>query len=664
MNNQAIKIFLNLLITITSFSAMTASIENNDHWKADILRRDEFTTYINLKNNIYDFSVINNVDYFLAESWPSTHKPIQCPLIQTDEQELVDKLNQIIRALKNSSCSNDKDSYFARFDASVTKIGQFYHSGSTINNTLPTVNPQVGYYQNMNDMIGSLSNFSSDPKCAFDIKERGLIPVLSDIIGSASVSALFIPNKYSLVAGTAGIAASASLKIIDGLLRPKFNMDNNDDRESFIRLVCIFYEVRAQIEHQKFLHSATVRDEAHYQTARAFSMSIDSKLGILEARKKQALNSLDEIKEAYVATKLSPEKIKFLKELPQLKFKLSSKDTSSSWRFRSQLPSLLQEIAHHLETLNLENSHYALFADIESDKNILSQSIDSLLTPLFIQQSDEEISTYFMKPLLRFEEIVLADRTRHEEDFDRTIIFDNLNGSDIKAAILTAFDSKIEHLKVANNKINNYLLNIKKILDKQDFVDNDQGTHIDHLIIRFIKDIESQLYGHVGWRFHEYMRNNAAKELRKFFTYYIKFNHHFLNPITIIERESLRRTACATASDIILTINNAKSLVNMGTDYIFTNRDFFHNNIPLIDVHLKLIPTGWSIQRQFLLQAHALIKAQEYLKTTRNPDFPKILRHRNILSVPNIGDLILGQIYADNMLDRLYEFKTLNHCDG
>lgn len=665
MNTQTIKIFFTLLFNVTSFAAISAAVEDDTthYTQTGILDYPKFNTYINLKHEAYDFSVINLIDDFLAASWPTPTKLTQCPLNQTNEQELVGKLNQIVNALKNSSCSSDKESYFTSFDASVSKIGQFYYSGTNITNANPVIpNQQAVYYQNMNDMIGSLSNFSSDPKCAFDIKERGLIPVVSDVIGSASITALFIPNKYSLVAGTAGIAASASLKIIDSLLRPKFNMDKNDDRESFISIVCTFYELRAQIDSQKFMHIATDRDASHYQTALAFSTSIDSKLTILEAQKNLALQSLDEIRKLYVATHLSAEQKEFWEQLPQFKSRLASKDTASTVGFRLKLPLVLNRITQHLKDLNLENSDYVLYTNIEEDKKIFTDVFDPSRISQFNNQTDEQISEYFMKPLLRFEEIIKTEIMALEEDFEGYVIYEDFSFSALKMDIARVFDTKIDQLKESNNKINNYLNNIKKILDKKNFVDNDQGTHIDHLIIRFIKNIESELYGHVGWRFHEYMRNNAAEELREFFSHYKRFNRHFLGRAPI-ESESLRRTACATASDIILTINNSRSLVNMGADFIFSNRDFFHNNIPLIDLHWKFIPTGWSIESQFLVQAHSLIRAQASIKNNINYEFPRIISDKYTFSTPSLGDLMMGQIYADNRLEKLYYFKQINQCD-
>ncbi|MCA9507404.1 MAG: hypothetical protein KC505_03160, partial [Myxococcales bacterium] len=492
----------------------------------------------------------------------------------------------------------------------------------------------------------------------------GLIPVLSDVLGSVSMSALLVPNKYSLFAGIGGLTASASLKIVDSLLKPKFNMSKNEDRENFISLVCSFYEIKTEVEERKFLHIATSKDKQNYLTAHDFAISIDSKIKKLQIEKEAILKELQTLEEDFLLTNLGQEKILFTHNAHKFESFLSSHGDETSWTFRSQLPDVLIEISGLLQNIEFDENRYQSFTDIGADKNKFLDSA-SLLSDVQVRlYDDQQLAQIFLQPLLRIDEILQAELSRYDEQLQARIVEDELSFAELKTDIEKIFDEKIELLTQSFSKINDYIKKIKVKIDKKNFVADDQGTHIDHLIVKFIKSIEGQFFGHLGWQFYEYLRNGAARELKDFYKYYAKFaNKYGLRSNRSIVDEAQRRVACATASDIIVRINNSRSLVNMGADYVFSNRDFFHENVSKIDVHFKVIPTGASIQRQFLTQARSLIKAQEFVASGEKLNFPRVLNNKNVFRHPLLGDLMVGQLLADNQLEKLYEFKSINQCD-
>lgn len=632
--------------------------------------------YQNLKNDQYDFSIIERAGQLLTKLDKSGFRPNHCPLNQTTGQDLLEKLAQLQSALQSSACKEYKDGFLTSFSTSVSKIGQTYLASPMKETNTGSMTPlaQQAYYRNIGDMVGSLSSLVSDSRCAFDIKERGLIPVVSEILGSASVSALHMPSQYAFLAGMSGLAITSSLKIISGLLQPDYDMSKPKDRENFVKLACSFYDLRTDLEKNNFLRIPSDRDTVNHLLLQSYIKSMESMVAWLDLARSESLAHLKSLKDAYVVDQLGAAKFAFYGELPALKASLL-KDTlkeaanpspSRSLSYRFNLMMALEKIAWQVPHLSIEPEVYNFFSDVAQDLEILTNYKAILSAKDAHKKTDQELSSIFVEALANIEAIIAQQIMVTENAWLEQAYDAKTNFAQLTTGVSTLFDEHIQKIRAVMAKLTEKEIEIGKILARKNFTADDEGTHIDHAIVEEVKTIQKAIYGHYGWKFYEYVRDNATEELTAFFNNFSSFHmKHFparVQRIAKIKDEYTRRIACATASDILLSINNSRSLVNMATDFIFTNRDFFHENVGAIDFHLKVIPTGRSIERQLLSEAKSMINTHHKLAHHKSAPFPSVLLDANYFNRPKVGDLMMGQTYADRTIAFLYQFQTVNGC--
>lgn len=627
--------------------------------------------YHHLINEAYDFSVIDRANIFLQTVTKASVRPSHCPLNQTTGQDLLEKLELLHSGLENSACKEYKDSYLANFSSTISKLGVTYATMPTnmdpANSALASLTQQT-HYRTINEMVGSLSGLVSDVRCAFDIKERGLIPVVSDILGSASVSALFAPSKYAFVAGVSGLAITSSLKIISSLLASHYDMTKAKDRENFVKLACSFYDLRRDLEKNNFLRVPSTRDTLNHILVTSYIESLTSKKTWLVLKKFESMNILKASRSAFVAAQLGEEKFTFHRDLPTMKAKLlpppEGDDTAHSLSYRLNLVTALQDIAKRFKLLHFDNDRYRIFSNIETDRAVFTNFRETLFASDTQGKSDHDLAKTFVEAfhhveLILNEEVAAAERAwlAHEVDEAKTygaIIVD----------VNKVFDTQIERFTTTLAKLREKEIEIAKIIARKNFASDDEGTHIDHAIVEEIIAIQKSIYGHYGWRFFEYVRDRATNELAAFNNNFRKFHRTYFAAThrAQIVSEPIRQRACATARNLLLSINNSRSLVNMATDFIFTNRDFFHDNVVRIDIHFYVIPTGRSIERQLLTEARSLIEAQQELASTRMLNFPTIILEKPRIKKPHLRDLMLAQTYVERLVLPLYNFQVAYEC--
>ncbi len=658
--------FFQLLILLSARTAMALpQIEAQD-----------LLEYHNLKDDKYDFSIIDRAHRLLEELNKNPSRPQHCPLYQSTGKGFSEKLHQLALALQATKCGQYTDGFLGSFSSSVAKLGQMHTTIETDEavSASGAFDPDPLHYRNVHDMIGSLSGLVSDARCALDIKERGLIPVIAEILGSASVASLYVPNQHAYLGGLAGLGVTSLLKIIASLLQPNFDMNVTRDRENFIRLACSFHDVRSDLERSNFLRIPSDRDVVHQMLVESYLEVIDSILHWLKETKRDSLAMVALYRDEFAIQEIGLEKVNFYRDLPELKKALAADDTEGaparSLDHHEKLKATLSRVVTHLYNVKFDNvdvNEYCSYCDLSADISLLLNYNKIFKDPSTRKKSDKELSAMFVTALENIEAILAQKIRTTTQAFHAQKLGDGTTYGALVEDINDVFDSHVTTLTSATETLTEKNDVLLKIIARHNFTAEDEGTHVNHTIIEEVKTIESTLFGRDGWRFFRYVRDAATKELSAFHTNYYAFYNKYLPKVAPyvarITDENQRLVACATASHIMLSIYNSRSLVNMGTDFIFTNRDFFHEDVPEIDLRFYFVPTGTSTELKLLAEAESVVKTKALLANNKLTYFPPTVNLASTFNKPSIGDLMMAQTYADRRVLRLQRFQEINQCN-
>lgn len=231
------------------------------------------------------------------------------------------------------------------------------------------------YAKNVGQILGSINLITSNNSCFYDIRARGLLPVLSDVIMSTSQFGLLFPTAAGQTVAAGGFIAGSGIKIINELIKKKFNFDRPDERRAFIQLNCAFFDNRRVMEESGIFNPETeqFRDElvkelrkeriVLLRTQRENEKKVDELRDLL-------MNTIGAVPEAKERG-ISPELLRNLEEIIEAAPKKPS-DVSEKLRQVSGLSERLKKVVEDLANLRLDSK-------LESSRKILLSSIEKAL---------------------------------------------------------------------------------------------------------------------------------------------------------------------------------------------------------------------------------------------------------------------------------------------
>ncbi len=173
-------------------------------------------------------------------------RPLSCPLRFSQLSSLRDQI-QTLNASLGTECTQTGQQAISQLTSNVASLETITNS---FNNYSSSANAysSAQYAKNVGQIIGSINLITSNNACFYDIKSRGLLPVLSDVVMSVSQLGLLFTATPGAVFASAGYIVGSSIKIIDGLLKTKFNFSKPEERKAFIQLNCAFFETRRMMD--------------------------------------------------------------------------------------------------------------------------------------------------------------------------------------------------------------------------------------------------------------------------------------------------------------------------------------------------------------------------------------------------------------------------------
>lgn len=496
-------------------------------------------------------------------------RPISCPLRFSNLSQLRDQVQSLTATLGNG-CTQSGQQALNQLNSSVANLEGIASSWSTFQGTdTKAQNAQLA--KNASAVLGSLNIITSNNACFYDIRSRGALPVVSDIVMSLSQLGLLIPSGAGMVVAAGGYFVGSGLKIVNELVKKKFNWNKPEERRAFLQLNCAFFDNRRVMEEMGLFNPETkeFRDQLMYNLKKErhqlIKLQKEQEAAILlnEARLDGKLYSVRGAKEAGLNPLL-------IRKLDELIHSLSGRpgDHAAKWKQLSAIQTLLPQLKEMLKDVKLEekdmqavrimlNNLELLGPDIAQDGRAWGVIIDDyeLRYRGPIVAFAPQISAAMTKALSYLE----ADASADNKDLARKIT--ELRVS-LKESRSTAWGATQRLLSV-ESKINSMEGSEHQSL----FSENDEGKSDAVEILDYYRKLQNSILGKEG---KGYLRNSLERMDD------IKVGLE--KQIALFDEAQVGKEKCAAAEKVKFAWAQYRYKAQESYDFVATNLDIFRSS--------------------------------------------------------------------------------------
>lgn len=500
-------------------------------------------------------------------------RPVSCPLRLSNLSSMRDSL-QLLHASLGPDCAKNAQGALTSLNSSVSNLEGITNSFNTYNKNDSSSDTQ--YAKNVNQILGSLNVITSNTACVYDIRKRGLLPVISDVVMSVSQFGLLVPSASGMMLAAGGYVAGSALKIINELIKDKFNFNKAEDRKSFMQLNCSFFDARKSMEESGIFDLVTdeYRHEYAAQLRKERAQLIkelrgrEASVSRMDSQMIQIFKSIPEATERNLDPNL-------LKKLDALSGLLSGKpgDYATKWK---QVSGLAKEAPAILEGLNR--------LVIDSDAlYILRQNLEKIIPDLAEgkkawSSNIDEWEILFRGPLMAFIAPV-ANSMRSE----MSRLEDELALNDQKTATeLSQLKNDIKEINSTNWIVTQRIVSLEsKIanLEKSGselFSDIDEGTSNEVEILDYYRKLQNSILGNDG---RNYIRHSTKRSYQ--------MQDAVDKLIQTYNTARPGKEQCSAAEKLRFAWTQYRYQVQEAFDFVATNLDLYRSSFILGKERLK-----------------------------------------------------------------------------
>lgn len=282
-------------------------------------------------------------------------RPLSCPLRFSNLSALRDQVQTLTSAL-SSGCTSSGQQALNQLNTSVSNLDVIASTWSTMQGTdAKAQNAQLA--KNASQVLGSLNIITSNNACFYDIRARGALPVVADVVMSLSQLGLIIPSATGTMVAAGGYLVGSGLKIVNELVKKKFNWNKPEERRAFLQLNCAFFDTRKAMDEMGLFNPETKT----YKDRMTFGLKKE-RLQLVKTQREYEANVLVNEKEldktllgvpSIKAAGLNP----FVsRKLDELAFSLAARpaDYAAKWKQVSVLSTIVPQIQDLLKEVVLE----------------------------------------------------------------------------------------------------------------------------------------------------------------------------------------------------------------------------------------------------------------------------------------------------------------------
>ena len=619
----------------------------------------------------------------------SYKRPSKCPIKNLDSSDLFQKLHLISTTFKNGECLKNNTQVLNALSEMAEKANLTYKSmrdptgsfddlSSLSNITDLSSETQVdtavgslqateenlsstGYYSNA---MGYLGKISEDPDCISNLKEKGALSTMGNVLTTMGQSSLLVPSPSGFLFSAAGIGLGTTFKVLASLFKSPFDWDKQKEREQFQELNCSFYDLRREVE-----------------TARVFGVNEKVSVDRINEIKKQIL-----ILEAYKMKVILKQKSVNLEVLSRKKNFYNKKNMLDEYHLTTAIklyldkiePEAAKEIGNQALMVRLTTDFSKSLPDLPEAKDLKNYLILEKIFSGFNLDSvmDTHALDYkiflrqYLRPLITYlknnRALLDAELIPPTKEF---LLITKEPGSpepkepkSNKEMILKIDTAYISHLKKISDTIL-YFQNQVKILSNhlktKELDAYDGGSHKHFDIIEEYLKIQEFIYESYGYPYTKHFRETAYHSYKKFKKKKRKLEVY---KRTIPKRKELP-WVCRTAQQAIVTWDYANDSIEVLWDFLETNKDLFYQDVKKIKFFMHILPVARTKEYKLYKSARSAEIAKHVLFRTSNPEYHRDeLNKYGIWTKHNLGKLMLKIKESKEEKNKIVDFMKENKC--
>lgn len=541
----------------------------------------------------------------LSKRYPvSGMRPESCPLESKNYADIVAKIESIRGLFKDADCLNDPTildqitSEAQIVQQGLSEAAQTAGVDTTTITQLGSNVPVTVNGQQISSLLGNINNLFFKNKCG--LKQGTILERSADVIQNFAQLGLLVPNSNGLIVSGGGLALSTLLRMVDNLLKSDFNFDENSDRQNFIKLNCAFYDLRHQIENSGMIDVAT---DAHRNDLKL----IEEKLKILSAKLESNQKNVTELqkaitedKENYLNQNLGQMR-DFLKNLHVVKTSLSQSLAENASRPAQveqrqmilTLTKMRADLESGIDRYRERGLSVVEMFDIDFKQRLAqfnpseNPEVFSQIVNMKVADFDRDVRSH----LLFHVERLLNDLTdldkKLSEQWGKETKIEGKSAQDYLKSVNEVLSKRSGEVKKAHAILESFKSRLNRVVESDTgFSLSDDGTENKTSIISSFDEITEQIYGKWGYEFLKYTTTRSSETLGQFAESYKIFDRRHLENHSVPDADSRteleRIFACQDSRPVRMRYALSDSLAQQGHDFVQTNKDLFHAEIPRV----------------------------------------------------------------------------------
>lgn len=573
------------------------------------------------QNRIKELTLKYNTQY---------ERPKSCPLESKRFSDLVVKIQAVQNALLKSNCKSKKDDKLDEILTSLKEIKEDDFLKNKANGKLEDVISGLDESSSLSvlggvklsSMFSGLSSFLDFNKCKLD--DKRVLESIADVVYNATQIGLLSGTKTGVTVAAGGFLVSSGLKVIDLLLKQKYDFALSSDRQSFIKVNCAFYDIRREMELIGVFDLENSSAQKDLEDARELSKKVAEKILALDQQKKDVTTRNSDFDKKILEKNLAD--VKPVKEsLDKINTILKNGIVTGTQKpTETQKLVMITEVAKEYESLSQAMILYG-------KTNV---SLMPMLDSLFSQQMKafdyNDFKNFQLTLALsaeNFDQKVRANILYHIERINADIAKkENAMIADYakeKEEVAESASKEMVELLKSLDALKKIELRIGALLRPQDYSAADDGSENLIGLIETHDLIAANLYGEWGQKFLKFSTEQSVEEIKAFKARYNLFDDKYITPISQGHKINIATSyACQDAQKLRLLQKRAQALIEQGYDFLATNKDLFYSDLKN-KFFLRMNEAG---KANFLLGNEEKIQRHYMSATYAN----KLLRNENV----------------------------------
>lgn len=513
-------------------------------------------------------------------------RPKSCPLESIKFSDLIAKTEALKDVLKGN-CLKSEDGKMSEVMESLKTLQDSLKENAAITNS-STLSEIVNETDEKSSAISGVkfaSVFSNINKMIkknqCNMEDGRVLETTADLIYNSTQLGLLSSNPVGLIVAGGGFLISSALRLIDMIIKQRFDFEKPADRQTFVKLNCSFYEIRRELDTQGALDMENSLTRDDYRDAKALADELTLELKKLETDKVNIAKSNAEIDRAVFADNVG-DLTDFKKTLAKIQ-----KYLQPGLNQALEIPTETQKL---LMISQLAQDYDLLVAQIKVYKDLNISSIP-MLDDLFIL----EMKKFDSMDIEAFTAAMNISGKEFNDNYRAKILFHIIRiGNDIsvkeqkifgkgekqKAVLAAEMEKKKEAYLSRLVELRKVEARLGNLISPKEYSGLDDGSENMVAIIDNHNKISSQLYGEWGDKFLKYTTTKSYEEVTTFNERLTSFNTKYSSILQNGKVDRIKTSYfCQDAQKLRVIFKHADSIVQEGYDFVATNKDLIYSDV-------------------------------------------------------------------------------------